>query len=38
MQGKSCFNFTRIDDDLFAELAVLTARCRAAQDAQPAGR
>lgn len=38
MQGKSCFNFTRVDDDLFAELAVLTARCRAAQDARPAGQ
>ena len=33
MQGKSCFNFTRVDDALFAELAVLTGRCRAAQDA-----
>lgn len=33
MQGKSCFNFTRVDDALFAELADLTARCRAAQDA-----
>ena len=27
MQGKSCFNFTRIDDDLFHELDLLTARC-----------
>ena len=26
MQGKSCFNFTRIDEDLFAELASLTER------------
>jgi hypothetical protein len=26
MQGKSCFNFTSIDDELFAELADLTAR------------
>ena len=26
MQGKSCFNFTREDDGLFAELAALTAR------------
>ena len=25
MQGKSCFNFTRIDEPLFAELAELTA-------------
>jgi hypothetical protein len=24
MQGKSCFNFKRVDDDLFAELAALT--------------
>lgn len=33
MQGKSCFNFTKVDDTLFSELADLTARCRAAQDA-----
>jgi hypothetical protein len=26
MQGKSCFNFTRIDEGLFAELADLTRR------------
>ena len=26
MQGKSCFNFTRIDEGLFAELSDLTAR------------
>jgi hypothetical protein len=26
MQGKSCFNFTRIDEGLFGELAALTAR------------
>ena len=25
MQGKACFNFTRIDDALFSELAALTA-------------
>jgi hypothetical protein len=25
MQGKSCFNFTRQDDTLFAELETLTA-------------
>jgi hypothetical protein len=25
MQGKSCFNFTRADDALFAELETLTA-------------
>lgn len=33
MQGKSCFNFTKIDDLLFSKLDDLTARCRAAQDA-----
>jgi hypothetical protein len=26
MQGKSCFNFTRIDEDLFRELEALTAK------------
>ena len=26
MQGKSCFNFTRVDEDLLAELTSLTAR------------
>ncbi len=26
MQGKSCFNFTRVDDALFDELEALTAR------------
>jgi hypothetical protein len=26
MQGKSCFNFSRIDGELFKELAVLTER------------
>ena len=26
MQGKSCFNFTRLDETLFAELDDLTAR------------
>jgi hypothetical protein len=26
MQGKSCFNFTRVDEDLFAELSDLTKR------------
>jgi len=26
MQGKACFNFTAVDDALFAELADLTAR------------
>lgn len=33
MQGKSCFNFTKVDDALLSELADLTACCRAAQDA-----
>jgi hypothetical protein len=27
MQGKSCFNFTKVDGPLFAELEALTARC-----------
>ena len=26
MQGKSCFNFKKIDESLFEELAVLTKR------------
>ena len=26
MHGKGCFNFTRVDETLFAELATLTAR------------
>ncbi len=26
MQGKSCFNFTKVDDALFTELAELTGR------------
>lgn len=26
MQGKSCFNFTKVDDGLFEELAELTSR------------
>ena len=26
MQGKSCFNFTRVDEGLLQELAALTAR------------
>lgn len=29
MQGKSCFNFTRLDETLVSELAGLTARARA---------
>lgn len=27
MQGKSCFNFSRVDEGLFAELDALTERC-----------
>lgn len=27
MQGKSCFNFTTIDEELLAELAALTEKC-----------
>jgi hypothetical protein len=27
MQGKSCFNFTRPDAELFAEIETLTRRC-----------
>ena len=34
MQGKSCFNFTRIDDVLFDELADLTERGREAYAAK----
>jgi hypothetical protein len=32
MQGKACFNFNKIDDTLFAELADLTARAFAGRD------
>ena len=28
MQGKSCFNFTKVDDDLFDELSAITAKGR----------
>jgi hypothetical protein len=28
MQGKSCFNFTKVDNDLFDELTDLTAKGR----------
>jgi hypothetical protein len=28
MQGKSCFNFTKIDEELFDELSVITAKGR----------
>ena len=31
MQGKACFNFTKIDEPLFAELADVTARAIARQ-------
>jgi hypothetical protein len=34
MQGKSCFNFSTIDEPLFAELADLTARDPALQRAR----
>lgn len=34
MQGKSCFNFTRIDPVLFDELAVLTRRALADYERQ----
>lgn len=33
MQGKSCFNFTKLDEPLLQELAVLTERSIAAQPA-----
>ncbi len=32
MQGKSCFNFSRPDPDLFQELDTLTGRCREVYD------
>ena len=35
MQGKSCFNFTSVDELLFAELDELTARAFAAFNKQP---
>ena len=31
MQGKTCFNFTRVDESLFAELEELTAKAIARQ-------
>jgi len=34
MQGKSCFNFTKVDETLFRELAVLTEQSIARQPAQ----
>lgn len=36
MQGKSCFNFTKVDESLFAELGVLTGR--GAERVRTAGR
>jgi hypothetical protein len=33
MQGKSCFNFARVDESMFAELAQLTERCFRAYEA-----
>jgi hypothetical protein len=38
MQGKACFNFTTIDEDLFAELAELTERGIAAYRDQVPGK
>jgi hypothetical protein len=35
MQGKACFNFTRVDEGLFAELADLTQRAAAAIELSP---
>ena len=34
MQGKSCFNFTKLDEPLFLELTALTERSIALQPAQ----
>jgi len=33
-QGKSCFNFTKIDEELFDELSVITAKGREMYAAQ----
>lgn len=30
-QGKTCFNFTRVDETLFTELSLLARRCATAQ-------
>ena len=42
MQGKACFNFTKVDETLFAELETLTARTvpgfRETAEAAAAGR
>ena len=35
MQGKSCFNFTRVDEPLLTELERLTAKSYAATDGDP---
>jgi hypothetical protein len=37
MQGKSCFNFTHIDEELFAELERLTAASAKGFAEKPAG-
>jgi hypothetical protein len=37
MQGKSCFNFTRPDRELFRELLTLTRRCARAYALPPSG-
>jgi hypothetical protein len=34
-QGKACFNFTRVDEDLFAELSDLTRRSVAVAETSP---
>lgn len=34
MQGKSCFNFTKVDEDLFDELSAITAKGREMYAAQ----
>ena len=36
MQGKSCFNFKKVEDGLFTELATLTRRCAEAYS-EPVG-
>lgn len=37
MQGKACFNFTKVDEALFAELSDLTQRSLAVADTSPFG-
>jgi len=34
-QGKTCFNFTKIDEPLFAELRLLMERCATFQSGKP---